>query len=1009
MDGFVLKLLNISLAAGWVALAVILLRLLFRKAPKWIIAAAWALVGLRLLLPFPIASPVSLIPSAEPVRIESSAGESVAVIDSGIPAVDSVINPAIRSAAVPSGAVSEKTGESHSAEKTESGAFSILGTVWFTGMLLMLLYAGVSTLSLRRMTGAAVRTGKDVWISDSVKSPFILGIFRPRIYLPSSTDEKTAEYVIAHERAHLQRKDHWWKPLGWLLLSVYWFHPLLWVAYILLCRDIEFACDEKAVREKDREWTAGYSAALLAASMPRHRVAACPLAFGEVGTKKRIRSLLNYRKPAFWIVIASVLALAAVVVCLLTDPMRQGKDPETGLAPDVKAALEKSIPGQEPGIMAGNDEDSFETSDYIVLGTEEKGNEITVYLWVYYATFVRKDEDPVEFRLSGDGETEQDLHVGKGGAIEVFSSSHIPTAVTLRKVQKGDTEEYVTAEFWEPRDGGYFTEDIQGKFPRSLWGKAFDSQRYVGEQTERCREKALAWFAKGYLTLDEAIRLSEEKGEDLTWGDFEAYRYTVTGSGMYIRLYRMEDDFSVWVSGTTNKPDPGDRPYSIFLFHGDTMLESEEADWVDLRTGDVRAFAEERTGKTPSEGKGSYDYTIYTVSNGYSGAFTVPDGTPSCRPFLLTVIRSETELLASQAYQTAKVKLEDRDAAFADDEWKHGPIRELLADRYTGDFFETHDLLLVCYEVGGGAEFADLTAIRGKGDGIELEFTVFAIYASDEATRIRMMLVEAEKGVFPEDATEPQIVMRTITPEDPHLDEADEALKHHYPYERLVLGDDVIRPRNDEGGVPRGLSALSPLEDWIAGTEPGPDRDKRLAALLDVRSQYVKEKVLVSNDAYGWAVNQLERATITWKGGTVEVDTGMLGYLAAQLGPEKFRAAVASPEIHNASHAEGSMPSEGFQKEEALYSGYSAGENLLIELYSSYNGVKVAVGVFYDPPSTNGQLQLRIGSEGKYDPGSDWVEITPFGGTDLPFPADPSCYLAGPELSELLGKILSQA
>ncbi len=361
MNEFALKLLNMSISAGWMALAVILLRLLLRKAPKWLMVLAWGLVGLRLLLPFTIPSPLSLIPSEETVRIESGAKGAETVIDSGIPAVDGVLNPALRAGEktetgtpiyfdeesagekTPEGSGSETAAES---EKKET-SFPLLGAIWAAGVVVMLLYAAVSYFSLRRSVGDAIRTEKGIWRSDGVKSPFILGLFRPRIYLPSSMDEETAGYVIAHEKAHLQRKDHWWKPVGYLLLAVYWFHPLLWVAYVLLCRDIEFAADEKAIRERDREWRAAYSSALLAASMPRRRVAACPLAFGEVGTKARIKSLLNYKKPAFWIVIAAVLALAVTATCLLTGPMRRD-------AGETEPAAEGGLWGQTKALPDGD-------------------------------------------------------------------------------------------------------------------------------------------------------------------------------------------------------------------------------------------------------------------------------------------------------------------------------------------------------------------------------------------------------------------------------------------------------------------------------------------------------------------------------------------------------------------------------------------------------------------------------------------------------------------------------
>ncbi|MBR0144547.1 MAG: hypothetical protein IJM21_10280, partial [Clostridia bacterium] len=506
--------------------------------------------------------------------------------------------------------------------------------------------------------------------------------------------------------------------------------------------------------------------------------------FGEVGTKKRIQSVLSYKKPAFWIILAAILALSAAAVCLLTGPLRKGEEPETELSEEVRAALEQSIPGQDPNSMVYSDDSTFRTSDYVVLGTEEKGNETTVYLWIYYAVYTEKD-----------------------GFMEEASASHIPTAVTLRKIPGTGGEKYETVEFWEPRDGGYFTDDIKGKFPRALWKAAFDSQLYVGEQSRRCSIKCEEWHAKPRLTPEIVILLSEEKGEGLTWGDFADYWHIVTGSGMYIRLYKMGDDFSLWIGGAGNKPDPEDKPSFIHLVHVDTLGEDPETDRVDVCTGDVRGFVERMRGKTPGEGE------------------------------------KETE--------------------------------------------------------------------TGETDG---------------------------------------------------------------------------------------LTALSPVEDWIAGTGTGPERDERLATLLHARSEYVKGQYL--RPSYS---TETDKATVTWKGGSVEItDPEKLAALASLLAPEKLRAAVLSPEIDKAASAEGGLPSEEFQKEETLYGSYGTTENLLLDLH---NGT--VIGILYGLTDKRETTQLTIGRAGQYDSGDDCVSITPYDETALPFPANPGCYLTGRDIESLLKELLS--
>lgn len=312
--GFV-KIVNMSVSAGWLVLAVLLLRPLLRRAPKWAAPALWGIVGLRLLMPFSIESALSLIPSAETVSPEIIMAREPA-IHSGVPIINQTVNPVIAEHFTPDPA--------DSANPLQIWLF-VAAAVWLIGMAAMLLYAFLSWLLLKRRLRTAVRLRDNLWQSENVSSPFVLGVFRPRIYLPFSLPEGDMAHVIAHEQAHIARKDHWWKPLGFLLLAVHWFNPLLWAAYVLLCRDIELACDERVVGKLTPEARADYSQALLECSVKRRLIAACPLAFGEVGVKERVKRVLSYRKPAFWLTVAAAVACAAVAVCFLTDPVR-GED-----------------------------------------------------------------------------------------------------------------------------------------------------------------------------------------------------------------------------------------------------------------------------------------------------------------------------------------------------------------------------------------------------------------------------------------------------------------------------------------------------------------------------------------------------------------------------------------------------------------------------------------------------------------------------------------------------------
>ncbi len=307
MTDLFLKLLNMSLSASWLVVAVLLLRFLLRKTPKWVSCLLWGIVALRLVMPFAPQSVLSLIPSAEVIP-QNIAVSNTPAIHSGIPAVNSVVNPALTTQVL--------QGE-NPLEKTLLAA----AAVWLTGVGILLLYGAVSYWQVRRQVRVSLRCEKNVYECDEVRSPFILGTLFPRIYVPSGMEQGRLQYVLAHETAHLKRGDHWWKPLGFLLLSVYWFNPLLWVAYILLCRDIERACDEKVITAMDNAGKRAYSEALLACSVHRRMVMACPVAFGEVGVKTRIKGILSYKKPAFWLILASVAACTVTAVCFLTNPV----------------------------------------------------------------------------------------------------------------------------------------------------------------------------------------------------------------------------------------------------------------------------------------------------------------------------------------------------------------------------------------------------------------------------------------------------------------------------------------------------------------------------------------------------------------------------------------------------------------------------------------------------------------------------------------------------------------
>ena len=310
MSDLFLKIVNMSISASWLVVAVLILRLVLKKAPKWVNVLLWGIVAVRLICPFSFESVLSLIPSAETFPEKIISGPSFDV-QTGITPIDNRINDYLGDRYFEGVTVPTNNG---------NNVMTILTIVWIIGILLLATYTIISYQRLNRKVDTAVHYKDNIFQSENVSSPFVLGIINPRIYLPFSMNEQDMEHVVAHEQAHIRRKDHWWKPLGFLLLTVHWFNPLMWLAYVLLCRDIELACDEKVIKELGNEQRADYTQALVACSVNRRMIAACPLAFGEVGVKERVKSVMNYKKPAFWVIIIAVIVCVIVAVCFLTNP-----------------------------------------------------------------------------------------------------------------------------------------------------------------------------------------------------------------------------------------------------------------------------------------------------------------------------------------------------------------------------------------------------------------------------------------------------------------------------------------------------------------------------------------------------------------------------------------------------------------------------------------------------------------------------------------------------------------
>ena len=568
MNALFLQVLNLSLAAGWMVLAVLLLRVLLKKAPKWVMGVLWGLVGLRLVLPFSLESRWSLQPSitvgAEKF-LASEAVHAVGEITGRITAMPET------TAAVP------ETGLHLTPNLTSVGA-----VLWMVGVEVMLGYALFSYLHVRKNVQEAVCLRKNIWLCDSIDTPFLLGIVKPHIYLPSTMSAEDMPYVIAHEQAHLKRKDHIWKPLGFLLLSVYWFHPLLWLAYWLMCKDVELACDEKVIRTMGEESKKPYSYALINCSVPKKVISACPIAFGEVSVKERVKGVLNYKKPAFWVVLIAVAACVIAAVCFLTKPVA-AKLPE-GMEP----FLNEVILEQNRSEQSKN----FECVDYQLLRVDEHRETVTVYAWVLYE------------ELSYDG---AELHLESG--------AHTPTVITA---QKNENQQYSLVEYWTPRDGSYYSKDIRAKFPLTLWGKALDGQSYIEEQKEHCRAAAMAYYLEGEENHTGAENMQNADGS------YWYMEYGLSGPAATLSLIPEEHRFQFAYSLLSSYIPTGtyeeqgdllvmradDEPYETYTFRkdGDTLvfLADQSAELPFEREGkpcvpDGAVFELHRTGLVPRE------------------------------------------------------------------------------------------------------------------------------------------------------------------------------------------------------------------------------------------------------------------------------------------------------------------------------------------------------------------------------------------------------------------------
>ena len=623
-----LKVVNMSISASWLVLAVLLLRLVLKKAPKWVSVLLWGFVAVRLICPFSIESMLSLIPSAETVSPEIMM-DWTPEISTGIGSVDTVINPIITQTFAPNPATSANPLQI---------LIPVAGILWLTGIVAMLLYTAASYFLLRRRVATAVLLRNNIYQSENVDSPFVLGIIKPKIYLPFQMDGKNLEHVIAHEESHIRRKDHWWKPFGFVLLALHWFNPLMWLGYILLCRDIELACDEKVIKEMDNENRADYTQALVACSVNRRSIAACPLAFGEVGVKERVKSVMNYKKPTFWIIVAAVITCIAVAVCFLTNPRDEDNlnSAEDGyyllIGADGVESIEVSGPNSSGGAVNA-DGSNFKKGEKVWLEhlqgvTDLRGYSITAYgkngKIIYALSIpVGATNDEVINAVSGGGGwllTPADFETnisGVRGKTYVYENEGILGSFTITLYDdgtftyyEGNASSYFGVGSWkqdgnlitmtDDGEGGYglvnhFTLDgndlifIEQNSYNFVYVKVKNGEKFhcTGEAYKQSNvfETLLYHGGDQKLSLNDVISLSQ-KGYELGWSDFDKYKYYETGSGLYIRVYPINERFEVWIGGS-DYPDLKESPMYIYLRPSPINDVDQK---IDIRDGGVTEF-----------------------------------------------------------------------------------------------------------------------------------------------------------------------------------------------------------------------------------------------------------------------------------------------------------------------------------------------------------------------------------------------------------------------------------
>lgn len=589
MERMFIQLVNMSFVAGWLVLAVLLIRGLFNKLPKLFRCVLWCLVALRLICPWSIESDMSIIPKAEVIpdnttkvdilsHNKESDNNSGDVLHSEVIKNDTIADDKYEVGNVATGVKedsSTKSSQSNVKESSLSISISVLSKVWVVGIAIMTIYYVASYVILKKKVRVSIRYEKNIYLCDNIPSAFILGLIKPKIYVPSHLSQVELVNVIKHERAHLSRHDNWWKPLGFCLLSVYWFNPLIWVAYIIFCKDIELACDEKVIKAMNATELKEYSNTLLKCSISHKLIVAAPLAFGEVAVKTRIKSVLNYKKPAFWVLIVGVVISVVVAIGFMITPISYNKKVDEELDRFISEAILEEYKSKEI-------HNCLPVESHYIIGAKEENNQTTIYMLVNYDGFVWEDDDA-----------------------KSITGSFVPTVVSVTKDNEG---RYVIDEYWEPRDGVFYGKDIREKFPDSLEAEVFNDERSSKMLIEDNYNKAKKYFIEmGYGTDRYLEYISSEESETSPMYISLYMKNSTCMTGLYFAGYAHEGTFLLTEENLILIFPYLDLKEGVLVFRreGDNIIydkrASENDDVFGYEDGDIFVLEGDETGDDISE------------------------------------------------------------------------------------------------------------------------------------------------------------------------------------------------------------------------------------------------------------------------------------------------------------------------------------------------------------------------------------------------------------------------